>query len=343
MHQELVSSIETETTSPTLAQLGNIANHYAAHTAFTEYRARRDPNTLARQHYDLAVFCVYLEDAGLSISVDDLLTSPENWTGTTHGLLRGFVQWMLLDGYSIGTVNVRLSTVRTYAKLAATAGALSPMELALIEQIKGYSLSEGQNVDAQRDISRKGSKKAQPVLISAKERALLKQQPNTPQGRRDALLMCLLLDHGLRCGEVADLIPGNISLEDGLLIFHREKVKKVQKHQLTGDTQIALQRYLEVAAPTTFLLVGSRRGRHGQNLEGTMSRRAITKRVRVLGERIGLEGLSAHDCRHAWVEAAIRGKTDIKALQDAGGWNSPAMPLRYAAAAEVTNEGVVLA
>jgi integrase len=74
-----------------------------------------------------------------------------------------------------------------------------------------------------------------------------------------------------------------------------------------------------------------------------MSRRAITKRVRALGTRIGITGLSAHDCRHAWVEAAIRGKTNLKALQDAGGWTSPAMPLRYAGFAEIANEGVVLA
>ncbi len=29
-----------------------------------------------------------------------------------------------------------------------------------------------------------------------------------------------------------------------------------------------------------------------------MSERAITERIKVLGARIGIEGLSAHDCRH---------------------------------------------
>jgi hypothetical protein len=65
--------------------------------------------------------------------------------------------------------------------------------------------------------------------------------------------------------------------------------------------------------------------------------------VHTLGERIGLARFSAHDCCHARVEAAIRGKTDLKALQEAGGWNSPAMPLRYAAADEIANKGVILA
>jgi integrase len=335
--------IEIVASTPTLAELGAVANLYAGHHAFADYRRRLDPNTLTRQQYDLALWCVYLEDAGISLSVDELLSQPGAWTGTTHGLLRGFVEWMVLDGFSIGTINVRLSTVRSYAKLAAAAGAISATDIALIEHVKGYGLHEGLNVDAQRPVSRKGAKKVQPVPITVKQRAALKQHPDTPQGRRDAVLMCLLLDHGLRCGEVADLTPQNIILEEGLLTFYREKVKKSQKHKLTGDTQLALQRYFEVAAPERQLLVGSRKGHDGQHLQGDMSRRAITKRVRVLGERIGLTGLSAHDCRHAWVEAAIRGKTDIKALQDAGGWNSPAMPLRYAASAQIANEGVVLA
>jgi len=343
MAQEL-TPIPTNTTDATaLQRAGEAANHYAGRTAWTDYQSRLDPATIDRQHSDLALWSLYLEDVGVSVAVADLMSRPEIWTGTTHGLIRGFVQWMLLDGYSIGTVNIRLSTVRTYARLAATVGAIPATELALIAQVRGYNHAHGQNVDAQRARTRKGAKKAQPVPISAPERQRLKQQPHTPQGRRDALLMCLLLDHGLRCGEVADLLPANVSLSEGILTFRREKVKKVQRHTLTGETLLALVRYLEVVTPTDRLLVGSRKGHAGTHLEGTMSRRAITRRVCVLGERIGLHGLSAHDCRHAWVEAAIRGKTDIKALQDAGGWSSPTMPLRYASFAEIANEGVVLA
>lgn len=334
----------TDRSIPTpLAQVGAIANQYAAAAAFADYQQRLDPATRARQQYDLAVFSLYLDDAAVSLSVEELLTNPASWAGTTHGLLKGFVQWMLLDGYSIGSINVRLSAVRTYARLAAIAGAIPVTELALIEQVHGYSMAQGQNLDQQRAQIRKGAKKAQPVPITAAQRAALKQQPDTPQGRRDALLMCLLLDHGLRCGEVADLLPANLSLEEGLLSFHREKVKKIQKHRLTGDTHLALLRYFEVCQPGERLLVGSRKGHDGQHLEGSMGRRAITKRVGTLGTRIGLVGLSAHDCRHAWVEAAIRGKTDLRALQEAGGWTSPAMPLRYASAAVIANDGVVLA
>ena len=208
----------------------------------------------------------------------------------------------------------------------------------MIKMVSGYRHKEGRNVDAKREVTRVGDKKAEAVSISPQQARALKQQSNTPQGRRDALLMCLLLDHGLRCGEVAALSVESLNVSTGLLTFYRQKVDKVQTHRLTRDTLLAAMRYFEVAKPKEKLLMGSRKG---GKLEGSMSERAITDRVRELGERIGVKGLSAHDCRHDWARSAVKA-SDIKALQQAGGWSSPAMPLRYADDATIANEGVKL-
>ncbi|HHY54616.1 MAG TPA: tyrosine-type recombinase/integrase, partial [Chloroflexi bacterium] len=70
--------------------------------------------------------------------------------------------------------------------------------------------------------------------------------------------------------------------------------------------------------------------------------RAVSDRVRVLGEAVGLEGLSAHDCRHYWATRAASQGTDPFALRDAGGWSSLAMPSRYVEAAAIANERVKL-
>src|SRR5205823_590873 len=101
-------------------------------------------------------------------------------------------------------------------------------DYALIRLVEGYSHKEGRNVDQSREVTRKGDKKAVAVSISREQATALKHQPGHSQGCRDALLMCLLLDHGLRCGEVAALTPDSISLTDGTLTFYREKVDKVQ-------------------------------------------------------------------------------------------------------------------
>jgi integrase len=50
-------------------------------------------------------------------------------------------------------------------------------------------------------------------------------------------------------------------------------------------------------------------------------------------------GLGTYDLRQTWATRAARNGTPIDRLQDAGGWNSPAMPLRYVEAAKIANEG----
>ncbi len=334
MTQEIVPA----TTSSPLALIGHIANHHAAQGAFDDYHSRVAQNTLRRHHADLAVFTTYLANAGLVLTTEDLMHAPDTWQGVTHGLVEGFVRWMLAAGYAIESINARLATIKVYCKLAAKAQVIDAADYGLIKLVQGYRHSEGRHVDEGREVTRVGNKKAVAVSISTTQAALLKTQPDTPQGRRDALLMCLLLDHGLRCGEVAALTPGCIV--DGSLTFYRQKVDKVQNHDLTRDTLLAWNRYAGVMpANSPRLLAGSRKG---GKLEGIMSERAITDRVCVLGDVIGLNGLSAHDCRHYWATAAVKGGTDIKSLQDAGGWSSPAMPLRYAESGRVANKGVKL-
>lgn len=88
------------------------------------------------------------------------------------------------------------------------------------------------------------------------------------------------------------------------------------------------------------ILRGSRKG--GELTEAGMSERAITARVRQLGKRLGIANLSAHDCRHYWATRATTMGTHPKALQQAGGWNSPAMVMRYVNESEIANDGVKL-
>ena len=87
------------------------------------------------------------------------------------------------------------------------------------------------------------------------------------------------------------------------------------------------------------LLLGNRKD---GTLAGQMSTRAINKRVGVLGNAIGLTNLSPHDCRHYWTTAAIHGGSDIKSVQEGGGWKSPHMPLQYASRGAIANEGIRL-
>ncbi|HNT23302.1 MAG TPA: tyrosine-type recombinase/integrase [Anaerolineales bacterium] len=346
----MTTDLITRPSSDTLVQAGQAANQAAARYVFQDYRARKAANTITRQDGDLARFADFLTAAGLTPG--DLANNPEAWRGITWGLVEGFARWQLGQGFAVSSVNVRLSTVKTYAKLALKAGTLDTAEYAMIRAVEGYSRKEGKRINGQREEAelptRKGSKKAAAVVLTTEQAAALKAQPETPQGRRDALLMALLLDHGLRCGEVAGLTVTDFDLKAGKLTFYRPKVDKTQTHKLTADTLRAARAYFEQDAPAIGgLWRMSASKQQGKAAAGTltgpgMSERAITKRVCHLGRAVGVEGLSAHDCRHYWATQAARNGTPIDRLMDAGGWSSPAMPLRYVEAAAVANQGVKL-
>lgn len=338
-------------TQDNLTAAGLIANDIAARGAFADYKARKAANTTRRQAADLALFAEYL--ASVNLRPGNFETDPEAWRGITWGLVEGFIRWQLAAGYAVGSVNVRLATVKGYARLALKAGTLAASEFAMIMTVKGYSHKEALHVDERRQAEavgiRKGPKKAVAVSLTPAQAACLMTRPETPQGRRDTLLMTILLEHGLRVGEVARLAVTDFDLKAGELKFYRPKVDKTQTHKLTVRTLAAARAYFEQDAPVVGNLwrasASKRDGRaaHGSLTAQGMSERAITDRVAFLGKKvIGVTGLSAHDCRHYWATQAARNHTPIDRLQDAGGWNSPAMPLRYVESAKIANEGVKL-
>ena len=327
----------------TLEDLGRAANEAAALHTFQEYKSRIADHTLRRQKADLELFRYFIFDS-FDIDAGDMFNNPEAWRGITWGLVEAFVKWQLSFGYAVSSVNIRLSSVKTYATLAMKTGNLDQESYIRIKAVKSYTHKEQVRIDQKREITRVGSKKDSPVFISRMQARALKSRPDTPQGRRDAVLICLLLDHGLRVGEVTILTVEMFDLSTGQFRFHRPKVDKVQIHRIMPDTLAALSRYQQLGDmfPSGPLLRSSKK--NGELGKPGMSDRAITRRVNTLGKVIDppIYGLSAHDCRHYWATNAARAGTDPFALQQAGGWSSLAMPRRYVDDNEIANEGLLL-
>jgi len=346
---------------------GQAANEAASANVFNRYLAEKADNTKDAQLGDLATFAEYLcrvkaiecNDAPDYAAMGKALqTDPGAWHDIVWGLVDGFREWMLRKGYAITTVNRKLSTVKQYAELAVNAGVIAATEGLLIRNVRGHSHKAGKNVDADRTAAglatRTSNKKADSVELTTSQVRTLKKQPKTPQGRRDAVIMCLLLDHALRVGELALLEVTSFNLELGTFTFYRPKVDKWDKHTMTTDTARAIRTWFAHDAPAMGpLLRGSRKG--GKLTGAGMSERAITARVQELGIAAGLyverviDGevvkvgtLSAHDCRHSCLTIAARNGTGVAALRDMGGWNSPAMALRYVDRSKIGNAGVIL-
>jgi hypothetical protein len=106
------------------------------------------------------------------------------WSNVNAGLVAGFVRWMLQEGYAIGSINVRLATVKVYARLAAQAGAITEEEARLIATNRGYGGKAARNMDASRVTTRKGTKKAEATPISDTQVVALKTREDTPCAER---------------------------------------------------------------------------------------------------------------------------------------------------------------
>ncbi|GAB4462598.1 MAG: hypothetical protein Kow00120_29370 [Anaerolineae bacterium] len=346
--------IITEADAARLRAAGAEADRLAASDAARDYLSRKASNTRKTHAEALATFADCLDElagAGANLrafadAVRDFPDAPLDlraWAGVSWGIVTAFVRWQLRQGFAVASVNLRLSVVKVYCRLAFQAGVIGAEAHALIRQVAGYSPKEIARLDEGRELHRTGYKKAEPVRLTVDQAAALKARPDTPQGRRDRLLMCLLLDHGLRVSEVVALTVDALDLEAGEMAFYRRKVDKAQKHKLSADTLAAARRWLETDAPAEGLLLrGSRKG--GRLTHAGMTPRAVTARVRDLGAALGIEGLSAHDCRHFWatywadrVERLPRG---VFTLQEAGGWASLDMPRRYVELSKIANEGM---
>ena len=216
-------------------------------------------------------------------------------------------------------------------------------EYQAIKAVNGYSHKDQRRIDETRDVKRVGTKKAEAVLLTDEQvQALKSNHPDTAQGRRNRLMMCLLLNLGLRVGEVIGLRACDFDLQAGTVTFYRPKVEKTQTHSLIDGLWDAARSYInqDVIDPQAPLLRASVKG--GKLAHNGVTRFGVAKRVQELGRMVGVENLSPHDLRHSWAVRAAKHKTDAFALRDAGGWSSLAIPSRYVEAAKVANEGIKL-
>jgi integrase len=337
--------------------LASMAAEQAIHNdVFIEYHRNLTPNTIKRQLHDLENFCAYLEEAKqdkLDREAKDLYSDPYAWQGMHYSLLQGYVKWAQNKGFAMGTINVRLSTIRQYCKLAGPrpegAGVIDNETLVGILTIKGSSGKKARNIDVHRQEegipTRIGNKKAKPTDLATYQALQLKKTSTATQKAkkttyqefleaRDALMMGLLIEHSLRCGEVAALNIEDLHLAENTIRFDRRKTGvEDEKQYLKTHTRVAAERYLKLRKEKTGPLFT------GRGVE-RMTERAIHHRVRTLGKLIGVETLSPHDLRHFWAYDALRNNTPLDKVKKGGGWKSTAMVLRYAERSGIANEGV---
>ena len=359
MQYQIVST-ETDSSldifdSQRFLEFGQTANAYASNNVFSEYLSKRTRNSRDAIQKDLESFTAFLIEGGAiePHTNADVFYNPDAWQFITWGIVKAFVQWNLSKGFAISTVNRRLSTARTFSSLAMQTGTIDATEAALIQTVKAIGSKDGRNIDANREVSRierKGSKKADSVLITDEHAKLLKTQHGpSQQGRKDALTMSLLIDLGLRCSEAVAIQLSDVDLNNELIHIYRIKTDKHQHLAMTKDVRMAVRKYLEI-----------RGNEDGQLLLNT-SRRSITARVAKLGIQYGyyreerkndsrytdgfkvaqVGSLSAHDMRHYLATKLSREGLNAHQLMESMGWASITTAQRYIEDSAIANEAAV--
>ena len=360
-----------------IVEAARVANEKAREGILERYLETCSDQTIRRHKAAIALFEHYLEEARKRVEANLTLRPMQNlfddlaqWASISFGLVEGFREWMKTQGYAIGTINVRLDSVKMFCTLAMQADHLDTAEHARIYRVRKIRPSEGRNIDEKRErqgvrTRKEGSKKARPNLVDPLLHRRLKDAllaEGSDLALRDLLLVCFLSDHGLREGEVSGLPADCIDLSRGTFTFYRHKVHKTQTHWLSDDTAMAARLYVSRFRPTKRLFEGDPRSvkiredgqlYRGKTREDGYDETSIYVRIRELGRRyltktlpdgcqVPLDNLSPHDLRHSWATEQARKKgVNIRALQDAGGWSNPITPLGYIVSNEIANDELI--
>jgi integrase len=289
------------------AVLGEQANEAHARSVFDEYGARMAAGTRAAYIDDFRVFLhflveqLHLDPVAATLFVTRLQQDPATWRYMHAGMVAAFGKWMLLVGYAVSTTNRALSTLRQFARLAMQAQQMPVEQSERIQRVQGYNEQEAERL-RQQDLAgterRKQSRKPRATVMTVEQaRALKHQHPATLLGQRNRLLMCILLDLGLRISEALGIQCADIAGD--LVTVCREKVGITQVHRLKADAFAALTAYRQAGGPTEGPLI--RQVRRGDHLGAPLSANGAYKIVRALGSQIAppLADLGPHDCRHS--------------------------------------------
>lgn len=259
---------------------------------------RKSPATLRVYRAGVRAYLAWCEENGQPAILD-------------RNLLAAFVADLLDAGAEPATAQARHLAVRRFSKWLHAEGELAVDPLAGMRPPK-------------LDV------KVIPVLSDDELRRLVKAcEGRTLRDRRDEALVRLMMETGLRAGEVVALRVEDVNVVGGTLLVRRGKGGIGRLVPFSPKTAVALDRYLRlrrqhVLADTSALWLGERsRGLHYDGLY-----RTLAKRARVAGIR----NFSPHQLRHTAASRWLAAGGSEGGLMAIAGWKRREMVDRYAAA-----------
>jgi integrase/recombinase XerC len=276
------------------------------HAAFL---AGRSPHTLRAYGADLEAFAAFLGDPGAGAALSRLIGLP---AGEGNGVLLAYRAHMIDAGLTPATINRRLAAIRSALKLARTLGLT-----AWAPEIRGLK------VEAYRDTTGPGLAGTRAMLAQARAQTPLK-------ATRDAVLVRLMFDLGLRRGEVTGLDVEDLEPKERRLWIRGKGRAQKEARTLPEPTFAAIAAWIDVRArfvppEQKAMFIGLAGRVRGQRLTG----RGLYHVIAELGAAIGLK-TRPHGLRHASITAALDANNgDVRAVQLHARHADPQTTMRY--------------
>jgi site-specific recombinase XerD len=233
----------------------------------------------------------------------------------TKVALNGWVAALLDEGAAAATARARQLAVRRFAAWLAEEGEL-PADPFL--GVKAPKLDE-RVIEPLTDDELRAMIKACTPPKGAEPKVAMRY-------RRDEAMIRLMLETGLRAGEVVALELGDVDLSSGALTVRRGKGGKGRVVPIGPDASLALDRYLRLRrghrlAASDDLWLGDRGKRFSYD--------ALHKTLRERADAAGVLGFHPHRLRHTAAHRWLAAGGSEGGLMAVAGWTRPDMLMRY--------------
>ena len=274
----------------------------------------KKPETVKLYRFNLQAFGRYL---GLD-NVEELLRRflhPDQEEGYALALQwRNAMAQEVSEGViSANTLNSRLSTLRSIARLARRLGMIQwTLDLPGITEA------------AYRDTKGPGLEKIQAMIDTAAA------QEDPLKALRDLALLRLAFDLGLRRAEIASLNVKDLDLEGGEVAVLGKKRTSREKIPLSEEAQEALSAYLTARGdPDGEEPLFETRPLNG-GLPGRLRKDGIYALIKALGRKAGVGRVTPHQIRHSSITALLdTNGGNVREAQAFSRHRNPAVLIRY--------------
>lgn len=226
------------------------------------------------------------------------------------GIRREHVElWLksLYDRYAVASVRNRFVGLHIFFKWMVEEGEMRRDPMAKIK----------------RPVLEETRKDVVPAMEIAKALAYLEKNKRY----RDAALLAIFYDTGMRAAEVAEALTEHVDLETGTIHIPKTKNKRMRTVHLSPKAVRYLDRYWRQKRNAPIYMINGHRGK--------MTSNGIYQAVRAVFEELGMKArIGPHDLRHTSAShVAESGLLNDTQMMDLYGWSDGEMVRHYTAQA----------